>query len=83
MISVPLSECLTYYVAAIISNEGLAVNIDKLSDKWLGELGMCPQATERDVLCPLVLNWETNQSDGIQERWYEINNEDLFKKKLM
>lgn len=52
------SRRLTNDIAAVISNEGLAVNIDELCDKRLGELGMCSQAAECDVLCPLVLNWE-------------------------
>lgn len=32
------------------------MNIDELCDKRLGELGMCSQAAECDVLRPLVLN---------------------------
>lgn len=70
-LSVSLSEWLTNDVASIISNEGLAVNVDQLCDKWLGELRMCPQATECDVLCPLFLNWEIKPGGMIQERWYK------------
>lgn len=44
-------------IAAVISNEGLAVNVDELCDKRLGEQGMFPQAAECDVLRPQVLNW--------------------------
>lgn len=48
---------LTNDIAAVISNEGFAVNIDELCDKRLRELGMGSQATECDVIRPLVLNW--------------------------
>lgn len=50
------SRWLTNDIAAVICNEGFAVNIDELCDKRLRELGMCSQATECDVLRPLVLN---------------------------
>ncbi len=64
---------LTNDIAAVISNEGLAVHIDELSDKRLGELRMCPQAAECDVLCPLVLHWEGGKPDHIiHKRNYKI-----------
>lgn len=47
---------LTNDIAAIISNEGFAVNINQLSDQRPGELGMSSQATQCDVLRPLVLH---------------------------
>lgn len=47
---------LTDDVAAVVGDQGLAVNIDELCDQWLVELGMSPRAAERDVLAPLVLH---------------------------
>lgn len=49
---------LTDDIATVVRDESLAVNIDELCDQRLGELGVCPQAAEGDVLRPLVLNWE-------------------------
>lgn len=52
---------LTDDVAAVVSDQGLAVNVDELCDQRLGEPGVRPQAAERDVLAPLVLHWGTSQ----------------------
>lgn len=60
---------LTNDVAAVISDHGLAVNIDELCDQRLGELGMCSQAAECDVLCPHVLNWGAKSESP---RWLEV-----------
>lgn len=52
-----LNPCkLTNDVAAVVSDQGLAVDVDELRDLRLAELGMCPQAAKRDVLAPLVLH---------------------------
>ena len=67
---------LTNDIAAVISNEGLAVNIDELCDERLGELGMSSQAAEGDVLRPQVLNWggkpESHCSQDITQNTVEI-----------
>lgn len=52
------STSLTNNITTIISNKGLAVYINELCDKRAGELAMCSQATNCDVLGPFVLNWQ-------------------------
>lgn len=63
---------LTNDIAAVISNEGLAVNIDEFCDRWLGELGMRPQSAQCDVLCPLILHCRPEQNHIIYMRWCEM-----------
>lgn len=62
--------CLTNDIAAVICNEGLAVNIDELRDKRLGELGVCSQPAKCDVFGPLVLNWEVKKNHNIDKISY-------------
>lgn len=37
------------------------MDVDELGDQRVAELGVSPQAAERDVLAPLVLHWERHK----------------------
>lgn len=50
-------KCLTDDVAAVVSNQRLAVDIDELSDGCTAELSASAHATQRDVLRPFILHW--------------------------
>lgn len=62
------SGWLTNDITTVISNKGLAVYIDELCDKGAGELGMCSQATNCDVLSPPVLHWQGNNGSKTDTR---------------
>lgn len=43
----------------VVSDEHLAVDVDELCDEAPLQLSMSPQASEGDVVHPLVVHWET------------------------
>lgn len=74
-----MSLWLTDDVAAVVSDQGLAVNVDEFSDERRRELRVSSQATEGDVLRPHVFNWGAQpQTDTSLSQTSQTNPRPVF-----
>lgn len=49
----------------VVGDEHLAVDVDELRDQASLQLGVSPQASEGDVLHPLVVHWDAEERNNV------------------